>query len=96
MRRYVNLLQDFSALAVDGKTLASEAKSATKFSRLTHRELEVLRLLAEGLRVRQVAANLRVSYKTVDNQTLSLMKKLDIHSRARLIRYAIREQLTVV
>ncbi len=83
-------------LAVDERALASEAKPATKFSRLTHRELEVLRLLAEGLRVREVAANLGVSYKTVDNQALSLMKKLDIHSRAQLIRYAIREQLTVV
>ena len=83
-------------LAVDGKTLTSEARPATRSSRLTHRELEVLSLLAEGLRVRQVAANLGVSYKTVDNQTLSLMKKLDIHSRAQLIRYAIREELTIV
>jgi len=83
-------------LAVDGKALPSEVKPATKFSRLSHRELEVLRLLAEGLRVRQVAADLGVSYKTVDNQTLGVMKKLDIHSRAQLVRYAIREQVAVV
>ena len=85
-----------AGLAVDGKAVASAAKPATRLSRLSHRELEVLRLLAEGLRVREVAADLGVSYKTVDNQTLSLMRKLDIHSRAQLVRYAIREQLTVV
>ncbi|MBN2583740.1 MAG: response regulator transcription factor [Planctomycetes bacterium] len=68
----------------------------TRFAQLTPREVEVLRLLAEGQSVKQAARSLGVSYKTVDNQTSSLMGKLDIHSRAELVRYAIREELAVV
>ena len=55
-----------------------------------------LRLLAEGQSVKQVAQTLHVSYKTVDNQTSSIMKKLQVHSRAELVRYAIREEMATV
>lgn len=83
-------------LAVDGKSVTLAGMPKTRFSQLTPREVEVLRLLAEGLSVKQVARSLGVSYKTADNQTSSLMKKLDIHSRAELVRYAIREELAVI
>lgn len=72
------------------------AEAETALSKISPRELIVLRLLAEGRSVKQVAYDLQVSYKTVDNQTSSVMRKLDIHSRADLVRYAIREQLATV
>ena len=67
----------------------------TRTGLLSPREREVLRLLAEGQSVKQVAQTLHVSYKTVDNQTSSVMKKLQLHSRAELVRYAIREEMAI-
>jgi len=68
----------------------------TRTGLLSPREREVLRLLAEGQSVKQVAQTLHVSYKTVDNQTSSIMKKRQVHSRAELVRYAIREEMATV
>lgn len=61
--------------------------------RLSPRELEVLRLLAVGRSKKEVAKELHVSVKTVDNHTTNIMTKLDIHDRVQLARYAIREGL---
>jgi DNA-binding NarL/FixJ family response regulator len=47
--------------------------------------------LARGRSVKEVAADLMLSRKTVDNHTQRLMAKLDIHTRSDLVRYAIRE-----
>ena len=57
---------------------------------LTRRELEVLRLTAEGHSVRQVAAMLVLSAKTVDAHKVNLMRKLHIHNKAHLVQYAFR------
>jgi len=56
---------------------------------LTHREAEVLQLVAEGLANKQIAAELRISFKTVEMHRQSLMEKLKIHNTAELTRYAI-------
>ena len=56
---------------------------------LTHREKEVVRLLSEGMTVRQAAGELGLSCKTVEAHTLNLMRKLDIHDRSSLIEYAV-------
>ncbi|MBL8887150.1 MAG: response regulator transcription factor [Phycisphaerales bacterium] len=60
---------------------------------LTPRELDVLRLLAQGLSKKRIAETLHLSVKTVDNHSTSIMSKLDIHNRVDLARYAIREGL---
>lgn len=56
---------------------------------LTSREKEVVRLLSEGLTVREAAADLGLSCKTVEAHTLNLMRKLDIHDRSTLISFAL-------
>lgn len=61
--------------------------------RLSLREREVLVHLARGLSVKEAAAVLSLSRKTVDNHAQRLMAKLDIHTRAGLVRFAIREHL---
>ena len=61
-----------------------------KSNRLSPRELEVLQLIAEGKPNKQVAAELGVSFKTVDKHRQQLMGKLNIHDIAGLTRYAIR------
>jgi DNA-binding NarL/FixJ family response regulator len=62
-----------------------------KGNRLSSREVEVLQLIAEGKPNKQVAAELGVSFKTVDKHRQHLMSKLNIHDIAGLTRYAIAE-----
>jgi len=65
--------------------------SRKKGNLLSSREREVLQLIAEGLPNKQVAAELGVSFKTVDKHRQHLMTKLNIHDIAGLTRYAIAE-----
>jgi len=60
------------------------------YEQLTDREKHVLRLAAEGRTARQIAQDLDIAVKTASGHLANLMKKLDIHSRAELIKYAIR------
>lgn len=57
---------------------------------LTPREQQILRLVAEGVATRQIAARLSLSPKTVENHRANLMRKLGLHSRAEVVRYAAR------
>ena len=57
---------------------------------LTPREIEVLRLIAEGLSTKEIAARLDISFKTVVSHRSHLLEKLGIHESATLVRLAIR------
>lgn len=70
---------------------SGEAK--TPYDLLSDREKEVLVMLAEGASLKDVATQLNLSVKTVDAHKCNLMRKLDIHDRSELIRYAIRKKL---
>jgi two-component system response regulator NreC len=61
---------------------------------LTLREREVLQLIAEGHRTKQIAMLLGVSVTTAESHRTRIMSKLDIHDTASLVRYAIRNRLT--
>ena len=58
---------------------------------LTPKEREVLQLLAEGHAKNDVARLLRISVNTAHVHTTNIMRKLDVHSRAELVRFALRE-----
>jgi two-component system response regulator NreC len=60
---------------------------------LSPKEREVLRLIAEGLNNREAAERLDVSIHTVETHRKRVMEKLDLHSTAELVRYAIRNDL---
>ena len=75
----------------DQKSLDREGNSKKKNNCLSSREVEVLQLIAEGQGNKQVAAELGLSFKTVDKYRQSLMSKLNIHDVAGLTRYAIAE-----
>lgn len=64
------------------------------YSALTHREREVLQLLAEGKSTKDIASRLNVSVKTVETHRQQIMDRLGIHSVAELTKYAIREGMT--
>jgi len=61
--------------------------------RLTAREREVVQLLAEGNSSKEVAAMLNLSVKTIETHRTNVMHKLDIHSVAGLVRYAVRNNI---
>lgn len=60
---------------------------------LTARQLEVLSLVAEGLTNQKVAERLRLSPRTVDRHLENMMRRLKMHTRVELVRYALREGL---
>lgn len=60
---------------------------------LTPREVEVLRLIAQGYTNRQMADMLSISVRTVESHRSNLMGKLDLHSRVELVRYARENKL---
>jgi two-component system response regulator NreC len=64
-----------------------------RFGTLTKREREILKLLAEGLSVKEIAANFDLSVKTVEAHKFNLMRKLDIHNKAQLVTYAIQKKI---
>jgi DNA-binding NarL/FixJ family response regulator len=67
----------------------SQPRSERKEFKLTTREQEILQLIAEGHANKQIAAELRISVKTVEKHRQQLMDKLGIHDIAGLTRYAI-------
>ena len=69
-----------------GRSGAEEAPSD-----LTDREHEVLTYLAEGASNEEIAASLVISPKTVARHRENIMRKLNLHSRAELVRYAIKK-----
>jgi len=76
---------------LDGPKLDADAR--TRVSTLTAREIEVLRYLARGMPKPTIAETMHLSVNTVNRHTYSLMRKLDIHDRVELARFAIREGL---
>ncbi|GAB2755474.1 response regulator transcription factor [Nocardioides pakistanensis] len=61
--------------------------------RLTDRETEVLRLVAKGLSYKQIAERLVLSHRTVQNHVQNTLRKLQMHNRVELVRYAIEQGL---
>ncbi len=67
--------------------------SERRHSKLTDREIEVLKLVAEGRSNQEIADLLCLSVKTVTGHRTNIMEKLDLHSRTELVKYAIRTGL---
>lgn len=61
--------------------------------RLTPRQREILQLIAEGHTTRAISEELKVSVKTTESHRTELMRRLDIHDIAGLVRYAVRTGL---
>jgi two-component system response regulator NreC len=67
----------------------------TLYDTLSSREREVLKLLAEGSSVKVIATKLNLSVKTAEAHKYNLMRKLDLHDRTELIKYALSKKLIV-
>jgi DNA-binding NarL/FixJ family response regulator len=65
-------------------------ESALPGTQLTRREVEVVQLLAEGKSNKQVAAEMKVSTRTVESHRTHIMRKMNFESFSELIRFAVR------
>ena len=65
-----------------------------QLAKLTEREVGVLKLIAEGFSNKEIGDQLFISHRTVDTHRTNLMKKLDVHNIAGLIKFAIKNGLT--
>lgn len=75
----------------DYQQVAAAQGKQDPYQRLTDREREVFKLVAEGYTTQQIADMLVISPKTVEGHKTSLMAKLDTHNKTALIKYAIRK-----
>ena len=82
------LLTEFNSLAK-----RAEEKQNIPTPRLTDRELEVLKLVAQGMSNREIAGQLFISENTVKNHVRNILEKLHLHSRMEAVVYAVREKL---
>ena len=82
-----------SQLVDDFRSRIKSVNSLPRFSTLTTREREVLKMLAEGNTVKEIACDLNLSVKTVEAHKSNLMRKLDIHNKATLVQYAIQRKI---
>jgi RNA polymerase sigma factor (sigma-70 family) len=72
------------------KSRAERSEVSTRFETLTKRERDVLRLLVDGRSLKDTASELDRSVKTVEAHITRIKKKLEVDSRAELIRFALR------
>jgi two-component system response regulator NreC len=89
-RLLTRLVADFRTHGTDG---ATEGMCRPRLGSLTKREHEILKMLAEGKSVKEIATGFELSVKTVEAHKFNLMRKLDIHNKAQLVQYAIRKKI---
>ncbi len=83
-------------LRVAGRSRELDYEALQAIKRLTLRELEVLRVLAEGLSDQEIAERLHVSTGTVRNHFVNIFKKLGVHSRLQALVFAARYGLVEI
>lgn len=88
------LSPDISGKVINGYLgTGSNSNGSTTWDKLTHREREVLKLVAEGHQNKHIAEFYSLSVKTVEKHRSNLMKKLDLHNTSKLTAYAIERGL---
>ncbi len=75
------------------KDILSKQNKITPITPLSTREIEILRCIAQGLSNTEISKKLFISARTVDNHRTNIMKKLDVHNIAGIIRYAIQNNI---
>jgi len=88
--------QVLGKLVEDFRSRVRDTRMQPRMSTLTPREREILKLLAEGNSVKEIAVLLGLSVKTVEAHKFNLMRKLDIHNKAQLVTYAIQKKIIKV
>ena len=93
-RGEISLTPKVSAMVLEGFLKGGESKQPENgHARPTPREVEVIRLLAEGKSNKEIAVELGITLRTVETHRGRIMMKMGLHSLTELIRYAIRDKI---
>ncbi|MCL4393705.1 MAG: response regulator transcription factor [Chloroflexi bacterium] len=97
-RRGETFLSSTISDSILGSVLGQPAgtESASPFDRLSARERQVLKLVAEGQTNHAIAAIMHISVKTVEKHRSSVMAKLDVHDTAGMVRLALKHRLIFI
>lgn len=87
------LSPEISDKVIEGYLEGRRPKSKSSWDTLTQREREVLKMIAEGHKNKEIAEHLCISSKTVEKHRANLMQKLNLHSAASLTTYAVEKGL---
>lgn len=91
-RKYLSP-QVLGKLVDDLRARSQGPQIVARSSTLTPREREVVKMIAEGNSVKEIAAMLGLSVKTIEAHKFNLMRKLNIHNKAQLVTYAIQKKI---
>jgi DNA-binding NarL/FixJ family response regulator len=91
-RKYLSP-QVLGKLVDDFRSRSQGPRGQARGATLTPREREVVKMIAEGNSVKEIARILGLSIKTVEAHKFNLMRKLDIHNKAQLVTYAIQKKI---
>ena len=94
-QRYLHpsIADELVDLVMNGRSIED---AEDDYDRLTPREKQVFKLLAEGKTSRDISKYLAISLKTAMTHRTNIMEKLNMHSRSELIRYAVRKAIILV
>jgi DNA-binding NarL/FixJ family response regulator len=92
-RRDLYFSSGVSSFVIDSLSHSVDGKEAREKIPLSPREIDVLRLLAQGNSNKEIAAALFISVRTVETHRRTIHQKLEVSSVADLVRYAIRHHL---
>jgi len=94
LNNQIYLSQDVTLSLLDkSQNKSSHNSDVTTIAQLTEREIEILKLVAQGMKNKEVGDSLNISHRTVDTHRTNLMKKLDVTNVAGLIRFAFKNGL---
>ncbi len=86
--------KQFLSEDVNSALMAPDVDKSGALSELTDREIEIIKLIAEGLSNKEIADKLFISHRTVDTHRTNMMNKLGLHNVAGIVRFAISNGLT--
>ena len=90
---YEKLKMDMRSSGIKSIPRGARKTTLSNPAQLTDRELDIIQLLKEGLRNKEIAARLFISAKTVDHHISSILFKLDVNTRAKAVQEAARLQI---
>ncbi len=89
------LIEGYTARMRGKQTGTAAEPGGSPYEKLTPRQRQILQLIAEGNTCKEIAQKLNLSFRTVQVHRTQLMKRLDIHDTANLVRYAVRAKIVV-
>jgi len=92
-KKYLSADIALSIAKPEYKDILSKQNTITPITPLSTREIEILKYIAQGLSNTEISKKLFISSRTVDNHRTNIMKKLDVHNIAGIIRYAIQNNI---